>query len=321
MVLVTCDFSTFAPQREGLVCDTVRTPYTVIAAVNLAQILVMAMAITVSGCSSDSGAALQSKSEDSLYAEKSVSIRAVVVTRAQRPYPLESLEIRASPASKVAPLLKQATEEHGQQVAAIQDAIDVAYTKLREREQRLATAKVEVANQYNESVGGREQLKNETSRDDLDSLSSVRSKKSAAVKSFEDHLAIVIRPIEQKIMRLRSDCQSLESELAGLREGYNKLLFESLPFSPTKMWVTDVNGSVSITLPQTEPWYLWAATTRDVPGLGTESYQWLLVLPDDLDDNGKLFFDHRNLLDNRGLALDQSTGYLHKESKSRGSGE
>ena len=308
------------PRRPaGVIHDTRRrSGIANVAAISITAVFVIAF--VGPGCSSDSSA-LQSKSEDSLYVEKSVPIRAVVVTRAQRPYPLESLEIRASPASKVAPLLKQATEEHGQQVAELQDAIDDAYTKLREREQRLATAKAEVANQYNESVGGRQQLKNETSRDDLDSLSSVRSQKSAAVKSFEDHLAIVIRPIEQKIVRLRSDCQSLESDLAGLREGYNKLLFESLPFSPTKMWVTDVNGSVSITLPQTEPWYLWAATTRDVPGLGTESYQWLLVSPDDLDDNGKLFFDHRNLLGNRGLALDQSTGYLHKESKSRASGE
>ena len=159
MVLVTCNFSAFAPQREGLVCDTVRAPYTVIAAVNVAQILVMAMAITVSGCSSDSGAAAHRKSADSLYTEKSVPIRAVVVTRAQRPYPLASLEIKASPASKVAPLLKEATEKHGRQVVGLQDAIDTEYTKLREEEQRLATAKVDVAEHYNESIAGRGELK------------------------------------------------------------------------------------------------------------------------------------------------------------------
>jgi hypothetical protein len=279
------------------------------------------IAFVGSGCSSDSRAAIGPKAEGSLFAEKLVPIRAVVVTRAQRSYPLGSLEIRASPASQVAPLLKQATQEHGQQVAKIQDAIDVAYATLREEKQHLATEKGDVAKRYNQSIGGRQELKSEASRDDLEALSRARSKKSTAVNSFEEDLATVIRPCEQKIVRIQSHCQSLESQLASLRKGYNKVLFAALPASPTKLCVTDVDGSVSITLPQTEPWYLWASTTRDVPGLGTEYYHWLLVSPDDLDDNGKLFFDHRNLLENRGLALDHSTGYLLKKSESRASGE
>jgi len=225
------------------------------------------------------------------------------------------MEIHASPASTVAPLFKRAIEEHGQRIASVQDELKRTHAAILEDQQRLSTAQEKVANRYNDAIPNRGEVKSRDSRDDLESLSKARAKKSNAVDKYDQNIEITIRPIEQSISSLRSHFQALETKLTTIRSNYNSNMFDSLPGRPAKTWVTDADGVTSVTIPQTEPWYFWAVTDRAVPGLGTESYRWILLAPNDLDENGRLFFDHRTLLENRGLTLDGSTSVFQKDGR------
>lgn len=262
------------------------------------------------GCSSREGGGGASDSGESLFQNASIPVRAVVVTRGQKPYPLESLEICGSPASTVAPLLKAATEEHERRVIKIRKELDSTRDSLGEETRRLEAKKQEVAADYNDSLPAQGETPTEGSRDSLRSITKMRAQKTRAVREYEENLANVIRPIENQIRALEESCRNLEHMLAGLREGFNTFIFESLPGRPTKRWVTDANGHATVSVPKSEPWYFWTTTTRDVPGMGSETYRWILAHPDDLDAAGKLFFDHRNLLESRGLVVDADTGRL-----------
>lgn len=270
------------------------------------------------GCSASSDG--DGASGESLFRNVSIPVRAVVVTRAQKPYPLESLEIRGSPASTVAPLLKAAKEEHERGVRKIRDELASTRDRLGEENRRLDAKKQEVAAVYNDGLPKQGDVPSEGSRDSLRAITKMRAQKTRAVKEYEELLASVIRPIEDQIRALEESCSNLERTLDGLRVRFNTLIFESLPARPTKKWVTDANGYATVSVPQSEPWYFWTATTRDVPGLGSETYRWILTHPDDLDSAGKLFFDHRNLLESRGLVVDGETGRLSIGNTLRTSG-
>lgn len=264
----------------------------------------------VAGCSSNAGAPRSGESDGSIFEKASIPVRAVVVTRGQKPYPLESLEIRASPASVVAPLLKAAKREHEQRVTSKLKEIDRTRGLLSEENQRLDQKKQEVSDGYNGKIPKQADLPPESSRDDLDVLTKMRAQKSRAVQSFEAALEVTIRPIESEVRRLEGECYRLEAELRELRQSFNTIIFESLPVVPAKKWITDANGYATVSVARSEPWYFWSETSRDVPGSGTENYRWILTHPDDLDDAGKLFLDHRNLLDSRSLVVDADTGLL-----------
>ncbi len=276
-----------------------------------ATVWLLLFLLPVAGCSSREGGGGASDSGESLFQNASIPVRAVVVTRGQKPYPLESLEICGSPASTVAPLLKAAKEEHERRVIKIRKELDSTRDSLGEETRRLEAKKQEVAADYNDGLPAQGDIPTEGSRDSLRSITKMRAQKTRAVREYEEKLANVIRPIEDQIRALEKSCMNLERMLAGLREGFNNtLVFESLPGRPTKKWVTDANGYATASVPQSEPWYFWTTTTRDVPGLGSETYRWILTHPDDLDSAGKLFFDHRNLLESRGLVVDADTGRL-----------
>lgn len=272
------------------------------------------------GCSSSKEGSGGPDSDGSLFQNASIPIRAVVVTRGQKPYPLESLEICASPASAVAPLLKAARVEHEARVKEVRDELDRTRGRLSEENRRLTEKKQEVAAGYNERIPKEGDTPSEASRDDLDVLTKMRARKSRAVQSYEEDLAITIRPIEEQIRVLEESCSGLERRLLSLRQQFNTVIFESLPAGPAKQWVTDANGYATASISRAEPWYFWTDTTRDVPGMGTETYRWILTYPDDLDDAGKFFFDHRNLLDSRGLVVDAETGRLRTNNAIKRSG-
>ena len=278
-----------------------------------ATAILLASLFALPGCSQQSEGVAQPQSNISLFADRKISVRAVVVTRSQRSFPLESMEIHASPASAIAPLFKKAIEEHAERVASLVNEINRTRAAILQEEGRLLSAQADVAAGYNDALPSRGEVKPQTSRDDLESLLEARAKKSSAIDKYKKNVEVGIRPIEQSLAGLRSRSESLEAQLVTVRARYNNTLFESLPGRPAKNWVTDADGATAVTIPQTEPWYFWAATNRAVPGLGIESYRWILLAPDDLDENGKLFFDHRTLLENRGLTLDVPAGFFRKD--------
>jgi hypothetical protein len=269
---------------------------------------------SLSGCSAGTSGGDGGGADGSIFGKVSIPVRAVVVTRGQRPYPLESLEIRASPASAVAPRLKAAAKEYERRAASIVQDIEDTKRRLTEENRVLDQKKQAVANDYNGKLPEQADLPPETSRDDLEVLTKMRAQKSRAVRASEADLATAIRPIEEKIQSLQSECRQLERDLQSLRRGFKTTIFESLPDSPSKKWVTDLNGYATVSISRSEPWYFWSDTERDVPGMGTETYRWILMHPDDLDDAGKMFFDHRNLLDSRGLVVDADTGRLRSDT-------
>lgn len=262
------------------------------------------------GCSSSREGSGIPNPDGSLFQNASIPVRAVVVTRAQKPYPLESLEISGSPASTVAPLLKAAREEHEKQLMKIRDELASTRDRLGEANRRLDAKKQEVAADYNDRLPKQDDAPSEGSRNSLRAITKMRAQKTRAVKEYEESLANVIRPIEDQIRALEESCRNLERASVAVRERFNTFIFESLPGRPTKRWVTDANGYATVSVPKSEPWYFWTTTTRDVPGMGSETYRWILTHPDDLDSAGKLFFDHRNLLESRGLVVDADTGRL-----------
>jgi len=278
------------------------------------SICCLSMTLTVAACSATTAKNEGSHAGESLFENASIPIRAVVVTRAQKAYPLESLDILASPASVVAPLLKAAQQWHEQQVRDLQNKIVRTNDEKRTAEQRLIDKKNEVSDEYNRTKPNRGDIPPEWSRDRLKSLSAARAKKTDALRSTVSAIDDVIVPIEKEIENLTNECQRLERDLSSLRQKFDETVFGSLPSSPAKRWVTDSNGYATASIPRSEPWYFWGETTRDVPGFGTESYRWILTFPDDVDDAGKLFLDHRNLLDSNGLVIDADTGHLRRTS-------
>lgn len=268
-----------------------------------------------SGCSAGTSGGEGGGVAGSIFEKVSIPVRAVVVTHGQKPYPLESLEIRGSPASVVAPRLKTVAQEYERRVASVVHDIEDTKRRLSEERGVLDQKKQEVADKYNGKVYEQADLPPENARDDLEVLTKMRAQKSRAVRAFEADLATTIRPIEEKIQSLQSECGQLERDLETLRRGFKTKIFQSLPDTPSAKWVTDRGGYATVSISQAEPWYLWSDAERAVSGRETtEKYRWILMYPDDLDDAGKMFFDHRNLLDSRGLVVDADDGRLRSDT-------
>jgi hypothetical protein len=234
----------------------------------------------------------------------------VVVTLAQTPYPLESLDVNGSPASEVAPLFKAAILDHEEQVAAVEMEINRVETELHEAESRLDAAKEVVASGYNERLPKVSEAPDRDDPEYLDWISEASRQKADAGQWYERQKSATIRPIEGEVASIQSNLRRLQSRLSLIREDYTNFLFSALPAEGARHWVTDTNGHAVLSVPRTEPWVIWANSSRLVPGVTTERYRWILKTPDELDSNGKLFADHRNLLDIRGLVLDRQTGML-----------
>lgn len=248
--------------------------------------------------------------------ESSIPFRSVINQKNLIPVPLESLEIHASPASEVEPRFKIAMKRHDRLCQSIQEEIGNASEVLVRDKKRLSEAKEKVATTYNAMLPKEETLLSKSTRGDLDSLSLVRAQKSKTDASYEAAVESNIRPIEQKIANSISVLDTIESNLHSVRADINMSMFNALPTSPSKTWVTDSDGHTSINVPKNEPWYVWASAKRRVPYGGNkytvEIYHWILVVPDDLDENGSLFADNRNLLSARGFVLSKSAGDLLK---------
>ena len=245
--------------------------------------------------------------------ESSIPFRSVINQKNLIPVPLESLEIHASPASEVEPLFKIAKKGHDRLCQSIQVEIGNADEVLVRDKKRLSEAKEKVATTYNAMLPKKETLSSKSTRGDLESLSIVRAQKSKTDASYEAAVESTIRPIEQKIANSISVLNTNESNLNSVR-AINMSMFNALPTSPSKTWVTDSDGHTSINVPKNEPWYVWASAKRRVPygdnEYTVEIYHWILVVPDDLDENGSLFADNRNLLSARGFVLSKSAGDL-----------
>ena len=246
--------------------------------------------------------------------QSSIPFRSVINQQNLIPVPLESLEIHASPASEVEPLFKIAMKGHDRLCQSIQQEISNASEVLLREKKRLSEAKEEVATNYNAMLPKEETLSSKSTRGDLERLSIVRAQKSKTDASYEAAVESNIRPIEQKIANSISVLDAIESNLHSVRADKNMSMFNALPTSPSKTWVTDSDGHTSITVPKNEPWYVWASAKRRVPygdnKYTVEIYHWILVVPDDLDENGSLFADNRNLLSVRGVVLSKSAGDL-----------
>ena len=251
--------------------------------------------------------------------ESIIPFRAVIIQKNLGSVPLESFEIHGSPASDVEPLFEIANKEHVRLCDSIEKEIDAATEVLIREQSRLSEAKEDVATNYNAALPKKRDLSSKSTRDDLESLSTVRAQKSKTDAQYEAAVESKIRPLEQQVAKCLSDLDTFESRLYSFRAEYNIWMFNALPASPSKTWVTDSDGHSSISVAKNEPWYVWISGERLIPAgvdkfgvqkFTTEIYHWILITPDDLDDNGRLFADNRNLLSVRGLGKGKSIGDL-----------
>ena len=130
-----------------------------------------------------------------------------------------------------------------------------------------------------------------------------------------------------------------------LQAGFKDRLFaalDSIPAEDRRQWTTDAQGKSKITVPNDEPWAVWAETShsetvawvtkrnidakhRLVEAWGTNKYEiqteitvdemtypqlktskvrWLLHVPDDLDSNKKLVIDQESAFDLQDITIE-----------------
>jgi hypothetical protein len=270
--------------------------------------------LLLSGCNGFSGGDLSGDS-NSLFGNSTIPTRAVVVTAGQRPYPLESLPIYGSPASDVNRALAPIVARHLEEEKRLQADIEAGRNTLNEARELLASKESEVIEEYNTMVPKASENPSVRDRSALAAVSKLRAQKTKADEWYRGAVSERIEPVKSLVSMRERELTSLERQLAGLQSSFVEKVFRGLPAAPRKTWTTNTNGEVGLTVPNGEPWVVWASTSRQVMRGMTERYRWIRHVPKDLDSNGALFLDHNNLLELQGLV---ATDFVNRSSDAEG---
>lgn len=300
--------------------------------------------LCASGCAAGSGDPSENESV-SIFGRATYPLRAVLVEMDQKPVPLESLSIYASPASTVRRHLAPTLQDYHLELESLKTRQQEHQVAIKEQEQRLATAKSDVRAEY-EARRPKENDKDlSRARNPLKELSKIRAEKSKADEWFQTAFAERIEPIQHEIDALRVDIARLQSDMARLRAGFNDRLFRALadlPEANRKQWKTKLNGETAVAIPNSEPWIVWSVCTHakavaiqrkrqvhsyhsgsavhtnatEIESAITQSKQirWMLTVPDDLV-GGELHLDLETAFDQLPITVkfDQShTPYLSR---------
>jgi hypothetical protein len=256
------------------------------------------------GCGKSPNAGDAAAKSNSLFGNSIVQTRAVIITNGQKAYALESLSIHGSPASDVKQTLAPVLTRLKQGFLQAQAAIKETEARLKKAEAQLEAASGEIDAEHQRRLPEASARPSLSQRNSVKLLEKWRAEEMAANDWREATTADRLPPIKATIGSLEHELQGLRADVKNLRSSFSDDVFRGLPAKPRKTWKTNSDGQASLEVPNSEPWIVWASSSRKVAFGDTEQYRWICLVPDDLDSNGCLFLDNENLLDARRLVTD-----------------
>lgn len=269
------------------------------------------------GCTAKSSSGKESESSglrpagarrDSADASRVVKLQAVIVTKGQQAIKLAVMDVHGSPLQSVRAALASVIADRqklAQQIRVELDSLSGDLSRASERV-RAATSALEAAREAARESYDKERPSevgrsaDRSSRSELDELLAKRKQQRAADQQFEDAMSST-GGLQRSVKAAQSDLGDLQHrqrELQAKLEATTDIdPFEYLP-SPAKTWKTDADGVAQLSVPDGAQWVLWAANSREVPGVrrsNTEFYRWIVLLPESMDASETLYLDNSNL--------------------------
>jgi hypothetical protein len=282
---------------------------------------------------------------DSLYGSTSYELLAVLVNKRNAATSLPTLRVHGSPKSAVKKLFSTVIAQYEAELAEAQRRASDTIAEIENASADLDTTEKKLAEDY---ATIRPQVADgpaATSRNPLRELSKVRAAKTKADDWFKVAYAERIDPLKAILKGLYQRKIADQLAIEFLQAGFKDRLFAALDSIPTedrRQWTTDAQGKSTITVPNDEPWAVWAETShsetvagvtkrnidtkhRLVEAWGTNKYEiqtemtvdettypqlktsrvrWLLHVPDDLDSNKKLVIDQESAFDLQDVTID-----------------
>lgn len=311
-----------------------------------------ALAVTLlvsSGCGSGGtaveSAAPQKAGSDSVYGSSTYEVLAVLVNSQSNASTLPTLRVHGSPKSVVKKRFTPVIAQYEAELAEAQRRASETIAKIEEKSAELDTAQRTLTSDYETMRPKESDGPAANARNPLRDLSKVRASKTKADDWFKAAYAERITPIKVILKELYQRKIADQLAIEFLRSGFKDRLFaalDSIPGEDRKQWTTDVHGKSTITVPNDEPWAVWAETTHSetvgwvtkrnieathrlvtsldsddpeihtvmtvdettYPQLKTSRVRWLLHVPDDLDSNKKLVIDQQSAFELQNVRID-----------------
>jgi hypothetical protein len=282
---------------------------------------------------------------DSLYGSTSYELLAVLVNKRNAATALPTLRVHGSPKSAVKKCFSTVITQYEAELAEAQRRASDTIAKLRDASAELDTAEKELTDEYATKRPQVADGPSATSRNPLRELSKVRAAKTKADEWLKESYAERVEPLKAVLKGLYQRKIADQMAIEFLQAGFKDRLFaalESIPTEDRRQWTTDAQGKSTITIPNDEPWAVWAETShsetvawvtkrnidakhRLVEAWGTNKYEiqteitvdettypqlktnkvrWLLHVPDDLDSNKKLVIDQDSAFDLQDLTIE-----------------
>ena len=250
----------------------------------------------------------------------SISLRAVVTDAAQKAVPFPALQVHGSPAAVVRRLLREEEALFNAQQDALRDELQQLRGEDAAAKARLEEARESIAREFNAAAPREDDAALKT-RNPLEGISKARAAKNQLAESYAAAFSERVAPVEAEVRRLEGRIVATNDSIDALRKSFPKRLFKALPAAPYRQWKTDAQGNGILTIPRSEPWFIWASAERQVAttheiqgrtdqtgqfratvregGIKSEVYRWLVLVPDQVDASGQLSLDQANLFDGR----------------------
>lgn len=319
--------------------------------------LVLAATLLVSsGCGSGGNAASSTAEKtsgaDSIYGSSSYELLAVLVNKQSKASTLPTLRVYGSPKSVVRKRFSPVIAQYEAELAEARRRASETIAQIEEKKSELDVAERTLTSDYETMRPKESEGPAATARNPLRDLSKVRASKTKTDEWFKDAYAERIVPIKAVLKGLYQRKISDQLAIEFLRAGFKDRLFAalaSIPEEDRRQWTTDAHGKSTITVPNEEPWAVWAETTHsetvgwvtnrtiDVthrlvaewdsndpeikteitvneityPQLKTSRVRWLLHVPDDLDSNKKLVIDQESAFELQNVTIDSGDSEGH----------
>jgi len=241
-------------------------------------------------------------------ASRVLKLQAVIVTKGQQAIKLALMDVHGSPLESVRAALASVIADRqkvAQQIRIDLDSLSDDISKSSER-LRAATNALEAARETARESYDKDRPSDvgrsadRSSRSELDELLAKRKQQRSADQQFEDSMSST-GGLQRSVKAAQSDLGDLQRRQRELQSQLDATTdidpFEYLS-SPAKTWKTDADGVAQVSLPDGAKWVLWAANSREVPGVrrtSTEFYRWIVLVTESIDASETLYLDNSSL--------------------------
>jgi len=202
---------------------------------------------------------------DSLYGSSSYELLAVLVNKRNAATALPTLRVHGTPKSAVKKLFVPVIAQYEEELAAAQRRASDTIAEIQNASAELNAAAKKLTEEY---ATKRPQMADgpaATSRNPLRELSKVRAAKTKADEWYKEAYAERIDPLKAILKELYQRTIADQLAIIFLRAGFKDRLFAALDVIPEedrRQWITDTQGKSMITVPNDEPWAIWAETSH-----------------------------------------------------------